>query len=170
MDILDLMQKRYSVRAYQPDPVAEDKLQKVLDAARLAPSAYNRQPFQLVVIHTAGREAELKRVYHRSWFSQAPLVICMCSLPGQAWTRRDGQNYHYVDAAIAMDHLILAATALGLGTCWVAAFDVQAAREVLGLPDDVEPVAFTPLGYPADQPGAKERKNLADLVRYEGWA
>ena len=169
MEFSELIKKRYSVRAYKPDPVEDDKLQQVLDAARLAPSAANRQPFQLIVIHTTGREAELRRVYHRSWFSQAPLVICICGLPGRAWVRRDGQNYHYVDAAIAMDHLILAATNLGLGTCWVAAFDVEAAREVLGLPDEVEPVAFTPLGYPADQLRPKERKDLPELVRYERW-
>jgi nitroreductase len=157
------------VRAYKPDPVEDDKLQQVLDAARLAPSAANRQPFQLIVIHTAGREAELRRIYHRSWFSQAPVVICICGLPERAWVRRDGHKYHYVDAAIAMDHLILAATNLGLGTCWVAAFDVDAAREVLGLPDEVEPVAFTPLGYPADPLRPKERKSLSELVRYERW-
>ena len=169
MNFSELIRKRYSVRAYKPDPVEDDKLQQVLDAARLAPSAANRQPFQLIVIHTTGREAELRRVYHRSWFSQAPLVICICGLPGRAWVRRDGKNYRYVDAAIAMDHLILAATNLGLGTCWVAAFDVEAAREVLGLPDEVEPVAFTPLGYPADQLRPKERKDLSELVRYESW-
>jgi nitroreductase len=169
MDFSELIKKRYSVRAYKPDLVEDDKLQQVLDAARLAPSAANRQPFQLIVIHTAGREAELRRIYHQSWLSQAPLVICICGLPERAWVRRDGQNYHYVDAAIAMDHLILAATSLGLGTCWVAAFDVDATREVLGLPDDVEPVAFTPLGYPADQLGPKDRKDLSELVRYESW-
>lgn len=169
MDFSELIQQRYSVRAYKPDPVEEDKLQQVLEAARLAPSAANRQPFQLIVVHTAGREEELRRVYHRSWFSQAPLVIAICGLPGRAWVRRDGQNYQFVDAAIAMDHLILAAANLGLGTCWVAAFDPIAAREFLGLPAEVEPIAFTPLGYPADQPKPRERQSLADLVRYEHW-
>ena len=170
MNFMELIQKRYSVRAYKSDPVEDDKLRQVLEACRLAPSAANRQPFQLIVIHTAGREAELRRVYHRSWFSQAPLVICACALPNQAWYRRsDGQNYSNVDVAIVVDHLTLAATEMGLGTCWVAAFDVAAAREMLGLPDEVEPVAFTPLGYPADQPGPKERKALSDLVRYERW-
>jgi len=74
-----------------------------------------------------------------------------------------------VDVAIAMDHLILAATDLGLGTCWIGAFDPVATREILGLPDDVEPVAFTPLGYPADEPRPKRRKPLEELVRYEHW-
>jgi nitroreductase len=169
MDFFDLCQRRYSVRAYKPNPIEEDKLHKVLDAARLAPTAANRQPFQLIVIHTAGRQAELKRLYHREWFSQAPIVIGICALPAAAWVRKDGKNYADVDATIAMDYLILAAADLGLGTCWVAAFDPAAARDILQLPDGVEPVAFTPLGYPADQPRAKDRKPLAELVRYEHW-
>lgn len=169
MHFLELIKQRYSVRAYKPDSVEAEKLEQVLEAARLAPSACNRQPFQLIVFATAGRQEELRRIYHRSWFSQAPLVICACGLPDRAWSRKDGQNYVYVDTTIAMDYITLAATDLGLGTCWVAAFDPAAAREVLGLPSDVEPVAFTPLGYPADQPKAKERKSLPELVRYDGW-
>jgi nitroreductase len=169
MDFFELVQKRYSVRAYKPDPVEDDKLGQVLEAARLAPTASNRQPFQIIVIHTAGREADLRRIYGRSWFAQAPLLIAICALPAQGWVRRDGKNYADVDVAIAMDHLILAATSLGLGTCWVAAFDPAAAREVLHLPADAEPIVFTPLGYPADQPGSKARKALSELVRYEHW-
>jgi nitroreductase len=169
MDFFELVQKRYSVRAYKPDPVEDDKLGQVLEAARLAPTASNRQPFQIIVIHTAGREAELRRIYGRSWFAQAPLLIAICAIPAQSWVRRDGKNYADVDVTIAMDHLILAATNLGLGTCWVAAFDPAAVREVLHLPADAEPIAFTPLGYPADQPRPKERKPLPELVRYEHW-
>jgi len=169
VEFSELIEKRYSVRAYKPDPVEDDKLQQVLQAARLAPTASNRQPFQLIVIHTAGREAELKRIYNRDWFVQPPLVICACGIPAQGWVRGNGKNYNDVDVAIAMDHLILAAANLGLGTCWVGAFDARAAREVLHLPDDVEPIAFTPLGYPADQPGPKKRKALSELVRYERW-
>jgi len=169
MDFFELVQKRYSVRAYKPDPVEEDKLGQVLEAARLAPTAANRQPFQIIVIHTASREADLRRIYGRSFFAQAPLLIVICAIPAQSWVRRDGKNYADVDVTIAMDHLILAAANLGLGTCWVAAFDPAAAREVLHLPADVEPIAFTPLGYPADQPRPKERKPLSELVRYERW-
>ena len=169
MEFSDLIQKRYSVRAYQPRPVEEEKLRQVLEAARLAPTAANRQPFQIVILTTAGREAELQRIYHRPWFVQAPLVLAMCAIPDEGWVRVDGKVYTDVDAAIAMDHLVLAATDVGLGTCWVAAFDPAAAREVLGLPAGVEPVAFTPLGYAADQPREKQRKALSDLVRHEGW-
>ena len=170
MEFRELIEKRYSVRAYKPDLVEDEKLQQVLDAARLAPTAANRQPFQLIVIHTAGREEELKRIYGRDWFVQPPVVICACGVPARGWTRRqDGKNYTDVDVAIVMDHLILAAADQGLGTCWIGAFDPDAARQVLDLPDGVEPIAFTPLGYPADEPGAKKRNVLSDLVRHENW-
>ena len=146
MGFLELAKKRYSVRAYKSDPVEDDKLQKVLEAARLAPTACNLQPFQFIVINTKGREAELRHIYSCSWFVQAPIVICVCGIPSQSWVRQDGKNYCDVDVTIAMDHLILAAADLGLGTCWIGAFNPDVARKVLGLPDDVEPIAFTPLG------------------------
>ena len=169
MDFLELTRRRYSVRSYKSDPVEKEKLSRILDSARLAPTAANRQPYQLIVIHTADREAELLRIYSKVWFVEAPIVICACGMPAKNWVRKDGKNYNDVDVAIVMDHLILAATAAGLGTCWIAAFDPAAAREVLGLPDGIEPIAFTPLGYAADQPPRKKRKPLSELVRYERW-
>ena len=170
MEYSDVIANRYSVRAYRSDSVEDEKLQQILEAARLAPTAANRQPVQLIVVHTAGRETELGRIYRRPWFVQAPLVIAICAISSQAWVREDDRfNARLVDSAIVADHLILAAANLGLGTCWIAAFNVNAAREVLRLPPEVEPVIFTPLGYPADQPGPKVRKPLADLVRYEHW-
>lgn len=169
MEFLELVRSRYSVRAYKPITVEGEKLQQVLEAACLAPTAANRQPFRLIVIATEGREDELQRIYPREWFTQAPLIICACAVPAEGWVRTDGKLYADVDVTIAMDHLILAARSLDLGTCWIAAFDPAVAREVLGLPDGVEPIAFTPLGYPADQPRTKTRKPLSDLVRYERW-
>jgi nitroreductase len=171
MNFFELIQHRFSVRAYQDRAVEDEKLSQVLEAARLAPTAANRQPVQIIVIHTSGRESELKRIYGEEWFIQAPLILAVCGVPEQAWNRRrfDGKNYLVVDAAIVMDHMILAATALGLGTCWIAAFDPTAAREILALPDGVEPLLFTPLGYPASSPGAKNRKDLSDLIHSERW-
>ena len=169
MEFEDLIKERHSVRSYQSRPVEDEKLEKVLDAARLAPTAANKQPFRLIVVKTEGRKDELKLVYHADWFSLAPLVICACAVKSESWTRRDGRNYVDVDTAIAMDHLILAATNLGLGTCWIAAFDAEAAKEVLKIPDEVEPLLFTPLGYPADETGTKTRKDLDELVRYQQW-
>ncbi|MFB0564459.1 MAG: nitroreductase family protein [Candidatus Aminicenantaceae bacterium] len=169
MEFFELIRKRYSVRAYKSKPVEEEKLQEILKAACLAPTAANKQPFCFIVIHTQGRELELKQVYNREWFYRAPVVICCCAIPVEAWSRLDGKNYSEVDTTIAMDHLILAAADLGLGTCWIAAFNPSAAREVLRLPEGVEPVAFTPLGYPDDEPKPKKRKAFSDIVKYEKW-
>ena len=170
MEYSELIAKRYSVRAYKPDPIEPEKLQKVLEAARLAPTAANHQPFQIIVIQTRGREAELQRIYRQEWFVQAPLIICACGVPAQGWVRSDDRRHYLdVDVAIVMDHLILEATNQGLGTCWIAAFNAKAAREILGFPDEIEPLIFTPLGYPADQPRQKVRKSLQELVRYERW-
>jgi nitroreductase len=170
MDFSELVTYRGSIRGYKADPVEEEKLSAVLEAARMAPTAHNNQPFRIIVIHTEGREVELGQIYGRPWFTQAPIVLCLVGIPAEGWVRLDGKNYYEVDVAIAMDHLILAATDLGLGTCWIAAFNPEAAYEVLGLPEDVVPIAFTPLGYPNAEPREKARKSLADLVRYEKWA
>lgn len=170
MDFLELARLRYSVRAYKPDPVEYEKLLLVLEAARLAPTAANIQPFQIIVIHTAGREAEIRRIYGREWFTQAPLILCICTVPAHGWVRGvDHKNYTDVDAAIVQDHITLAAASVGLGTCTIAAFNPAEARSILHLPADVEPVLFTPLGYSADTPRLKARKDLASLVRYEHW-
>jgi nitroreductase len=171
MEFFDVIHKRYSVRAYKPDPVEDARLEKILEAAVAAPTACNLQPFRIIVIHTQGKESELQRIYPRQWFVQAPLVICICGMPSKAWSRNNLKNYCDVDVAIAMDHLILAATDLGLGTCWIGAFDPQAAREILHLPQGVEPVAFTPLGYAADMPGNRHgiRRPVAEMVNYERW-
>lgn len=171
MDFQKLAETRRSVRAYRPDPVPEPLLLQVLEAARLAPSACNRQPFRVLVVRTKGLEPELLRVYPKEWFVQAPLVLAVCSVPGEAWvrSRHDGWSAAETDATIATDHLLLAAADLGLGTCWISSFDPKAAREVLGLPDGVVPVSFTPLGWPADEAAPKERKPLEALVLHDRW-
>ena len=169
MEFTELIQKRYSVRSYKSDPVEQDKLDHILESARMAPTAANRQPFRLIVSQTGGRISDFKRVYDRDWFVQAPLIICACAYPEKGWVRYDGKSYVDVDVAIAMDHLILAAANLGLGTCWIASFNVDAARDVFCLPDELDPIVLSPLGYPNDKPSRKERKSLSDLVHFERW-
>ena len=170
MEFNELIRARYSVRAYQGRDIPEDALQRVLDAFVLAPTAANKQPFGLVVVKTEGKEEALRRVYRAGWFAeQPPYVLCACAKPDAAWTRRDGKNYADVDVAIAMDHLILAATNEGLGTCWIGAFDPVAAKEVLGLPEGIEPVVMTPLGYPTDATRPKLRQHKGDLVHENKW-
>ncbi len=170
MEFNELIRERYSVRSYQSREIDETILNRVLDAFRLAPTAANRQALGLVVTKTAGREQELRRVYNTDWFAaQAPVVVCACVVRGKCWVRRDGKNYGDVDVAIAMDHLILAATNEGLGTCWIGAFDPQAAAEVFGLPEGVEPMILTPLGFPADSARTKLRKEIGQLVHRDRW-
>lgn len=166
MDFSDLVLKRYSVRQYSDAPVEKKKLDLILKAFQFAPTACNKQPFKLFVYKTKGREKDFFQIYDDEWFSSAPLVLLVCVDESRAWSRMDNKNYAFVDAAIAFDHLILQATELGLGTCWVAAFDPQKAKELLRLPNNLEPVVFSPLGYPADKIGKKSRKSLNELVEF----
>jgi nitroreductase len=167
MDFLDLVKNRYSVRAYKSIPVEREKLTQILEAARLAPTGANQQSFTLIVIHTAGREDELKLIYNKAWFVQAPVIICACAITTKGQPFREGVGYGNV--AIVMDHLILAATSIGLGTCWIGAFDPTMARDILGLPEEVKPIIFATIGYPNDKPKPKVRKPIEELIRYEHW-
>lgn len=167
MDFRELREARYSCRSYEDRLIEEEKLRELLEAARMAPTAANRQALRFVVVRDEDTKARMKAAYSREWFYTAPVIICACSIPDRNWVRSDGKNYSDVDAAIAMDHLILQAADLGLGTCWIAAFDAQAVADILRLPADVEPVALTPVGYPADSPKPKRRKSLEELVVWE---
>lgn len=168
MNIYEVIKKRRSVRSYKSDPVEDEKLARVLEAARLAPSAANCQPFQMIVIKSEKVKVQLRDAYSKKWFFEAPIIICACSLYNQAWKRNDGKNYADIDVAIAMEHLVLAATNEGLGTCWVAAFKVKVVKEIIHPllnESNIEPVAMTPLGYPKDFPDATHRKPFGDLFK-----
>ncbi len=169
MNFDKLIESRYSCRSYTNEEVSDADLRAVLNAARLAPTAGNRQAFQLVVIKTAGNEDKLGRIYGREWFVKAPIIIAACGIPADNWTSQAGKSYVDVDVAIVLDHLILAAADLGLGTCWIAAFDPNAVREILELPAGVEPIVLTTLGHPADSGKSKLRKDIVDIACYEKW-
>ena len=164
MEYFDLIRQRYSVRAYKPDAVEEEKLLKILEAARLAPTACNMQAFKLVTMHTDVHLETVKRICRAPFVAEAPLLIGIYADTAHAWVRADGKSYADVDAAIVMDHIIMAAVNLGLGTCWIGAFNAEAAREAAGLGDGFEPIAFTPVGYPASSRPEKNRAALEDIV------
>lgn len=165
MDFYEVIQTRRSIRKYKANPIEEDKLHRILNAARLAPSAANRQPITLIVVRDDKIKRRLKDAYSQEWFFTAPVIICACALPDKAWKRNDGRRYVDVDVAIAMDHLILAAAAEGLGTCWIAAFKPGIVKEALNISDDLEPLILTPLGYPESIPEPTYRKPLNEIVR-----
>ena len=166
MELYNAIERRYSVRSYSDRAVEDEKLKRILKAGVDAPTAVNFQPFKILVIKTQGKEDELGRIYKKSWFAEPPYVLLVCIEKGKEWTRRDGKTFGDIDGAIVMDHMILAATAEGLGTCWVGAFDEEAAREILGLGDDLEPLVFTPLGYATGDGQARAKKSIDELVEY----
>jgi nitroreductase len=170
MEVFEAIKIRRSIRAYQDRPVEEKKLQKILEAGRLSPSAVNRQPWSFIVISDPRMKEQMLEAYNRSWFVKAPIIIVACAFPEQAWRRSDEEEFWKIDVAIAFQSLILAATAEGLGTCWVGAFDERKVKLALGIPEKVRVVAMTPLGYAAEQKGpVSERKPIVEIIRNDHW-
>ncbi|MFO7939715.1 MAG: nitroreductase family protein [Bacteroidales bacterium] len=171
MSFLELAKKRYSCRKFQDKPVEKEVMLQVLDAGRIAPSAKNKQPWHFIVIQDKQNLEKLYQVYNREWIRSAPAIIAVCGDHREAWRRADGKIHTNVDVAIAIDHLTLQATDLGLGTCWVCKFDVMKTVELLNLRDDIEPIALLPIGYPADAPNTErheeQRKELEEIVHWE---
>jgi nitroreductase len=167
MDLMELVRRRRSIRKYRPDPVPEAKIDYVLEAARLAPSWANGQCWTFVVITDPRAKHDLAEAGNE-WVEQAPAVIVACANPKQSGNKGD-QPYYMLDIGIALEHLVLAALEQGLGTCWIGWFDEQKARKALGAPPEVRVVAFTPLGYPAEEPEARPRKTLGEMVRRDRW-
>lgn len=168
--IIKLMTERYSCRNFDAEKaVDETDILRVLEGARLAPSACNRQPWTFVVVRdSAARHTLLAK--SRPAFLNAPVLIVACGHHNDAWHRpADGKDHTDVDVSIAVEHICFTATSLGLGTCWVCNFDVEATQRLLGLPADIEPIALIPLGYPVEGLKAPEkiRKNIDEIVRWE---
>ncbi len=168
MNFNTLTTSRFSVRSYTSQKVDKDLILEILDVARMAPSAVNFQPWHFVIITEPENLIDIQEVYPRSWFKEAPACIVVCSDHSQSWKRKsDGKDFADVDAAIVIDHLVLKATDLGLGTCWVCNFDAAMAREKLQLPDQIEPIALIPLGYTTSEAPPKSRKPLSEMVHWE---
>lgn len=170
MAVFDIIRQRRSIRKYKNRPIEKEKIEKMLEAARIGPSAANMQPCTFVVVLNQDVRQKLRRAYNNEWFVNAPVIIVACASPSDAWRRDDGEEYWKVDAAIAMQNLILEATELGLGTCWIADFDEKEAKRALEIPKYIRVVAMTPLGYPDEQKEpTTDRKPLTAIIHYEKW-
>ena len=170
MNILDTIRTRRSIRRYKTDPVEEEKLQRILEAGRLSPSAVNKQPWHFIVVRDPSVRESLRASYGQNWFVNAPLIIVVCADPGNAWVRRDGEEYWKVDATIALQDMILCATEEGLGTCWIGAFSEEPARRALKIPEKIRIVAMTPVGYADERKEpVSDRKPLNEITHYEYW-
>lgn len=173
MSFLELAKRRYSVRKYRNDPVEEEKLMQVLEAGRIAPSAVNFQPWQFIVLRDEEIKKKVAASYSKDWLLQAPVIIVVCGDHSKSWRRADGKDHCDIDVAIATDHMTLAAADLGLGTCWICAFNSMQCSKILGLPSHIEPMVLLPLGYPADEADvnrhASKRKKLEEIVHWDGY-
>jgi len=167
MDVFAAISQRSSIRAYKATEVEEDKLRKVLEAARLSPSASNRQEWKFIVIRNKEARKKLaKAAFGQSFIEEAPVVIVACGTESKAMLGC-GQPTHTVDLSIACAYMILEAHELGLGTCWIGAFREDETKRILNIPEHVRVVAMTPLGYPNQPPSKKFRKSLDQIVCYE---
>ncbi|MEO0085026.1 MAG: nitroreductase family protein [candidate division WOR-3 bacterium] len=169
MELYEAIRRRVSVRAYRPDPVPEDALNRILEAGRLAPSAKNLQPWKFIVVKDPAVKAALvPACRNQTFIAQAPVVICGCAIESEVWKGMGGYwSAEAVDLAIALEHMILAAAAEELGTCWIGAFVEEEVRKVLEIPVGVKPIALTPLGYPAKEPSPRPRKPLGEIICYD---
>jgi nitroreductase len=167
MTVLEAIQKRRSIRKYSERPIEEDKLLRVLEAARLSPSASNQQNWKFVVVRDPDKRAMLMDAALQQLFvGQAPVIIAACSTKPQGMMTC-GQPRYTVDLSIATAYMILEAAEMGLGTCWLGRFDENKVKSILGIPEEIRVVTMFPLGYPDESPPPRSRKKLADIVCYD---
>ncbi|MBQ9362087.1 MAG: nitroreductase family protein [Bacteroidaceae bacterium] len=163
MTFLELTQNRYSCRGYQDKAIEKEKLDYVMECVRMAPSAVNRQPWHFCIINDAESKAKLLQCYDREWFATAPTYILASILHNEEWVRADGKPHGNIDIAIAVEHLCLAATEQGLGTCWVCNFDAALCSQFFALSPNEEPAVIIPIGYPAVEATQKKRKKPEEI-------
>jgi nitroreductase len=169
MELMETIKRRRSVRSYQDKDVEEDKLLRVLEAGRLAPSAKNMQDWKFVVVRDPRLRRKLAEAARNQEFvGQAPVVIVACGTSDYVMTC--GQLTYPIDVSIALDHMTLAAVEEGLGTCWIGAFYEEKVKEILQIPQPIRVVALLPLGYPtAEQAKPTPRKSLKEIAAYDKW-
>lgn len=170
MKVLEEIVARRSIRAYAPGPVEKEKLERILEAGRLAPTARNQQDWRILIVSEKALKDRLvaEASPHQSFLKEAPLILAACAL-NPDYVMRCGHPAFLIDLAIVLEHIALQAVREGLGTCWIGSFDEDKAKEVLGVPAPVRIVELMSLGYPARRPDARERKPAADLFRWERW-
>jgi len=168
MDVSEAIRKRRSIRKYQARKVENDKIERVLEAGRLAPSAKNLQEWRFIVVRDDGRRRRLAEAAKGQTFvGEAPVVIAACATMTD-YVMTCGQLTYPINLAIAVEHMVLQAVAEGLGTCWIGAFYEEEVKKVLNIPPEVKVVALLPMGYPDGSPFPRPRK-VKDEVAFETW-
>jgi len=161
MELSEAIRGRHCIRRFRPDEVEEKKVERILEAAGEAPSAGNLQARDFIVVRDSEKRRELAdAAFSQSFVSEAPLVIVVCANPeksGVKYGSRGEELYCIQDASVAVQNILLMAHSIGLGACWVGAFDENSVRKVLAIPSEIRPVAIIPIGYPAEEPSAPPR-------------
>jgi nitroreductase len=169
MDVFTAIKGRRSVRSYKPQEVEQDKIEKIMEAGRLAPSANNRQQWKFVAVRDRETRQKLVRAaMNQSFIGQAPVVLAACATESEK-VMMCGHPTYAIDVSIAFAYMLLQAYELGLGTCWIGAFNEEEVKTILAVPRDVRVVALSPLGYPASWPDPRPRKGMAEIVCYDGY-
>ncbi len=169
MKVLDVIQKRRSVRKYKEDPIPEKAFRRVLEAARLAPSGKNFQPWKFIIVKDKALKEKLAQASAGQFFmAEAPIIIVGCGFPDNCYAHMGRYMKSWsVDVTIALEHLILQAQEEGLGTCWIGSFEEEEVKAILNIPENVKVLALTPLGYPDEIPRFRRRKSLDEIISYD---
>jgi nitroreductase len=168
MAVLDAIKKRYSCRSYLDKPIEQNKLDEILEAARLAPSAKNLQDWRFVIVTDKAKKRQLAEAANNQKFLEnVGAIIVACSVSSHIM--RCGQPIGPIDIAIALEHISLQAAQSGLATCWIGLFYPEKVRPILGIPEDVAVIELMALGYPADKPPVPNRQPLDKIACYEKW-
>ena len=167
MDVKQAIEERRSVRKYKAGAPIHQELTEVMEAARLAPTACNKQPFRLLCVTDESTLYVLRSAYEREWMKNTSCMIVVIADHSQSWHRgNDGKDHADIDAAIATDHMTLRAAELGLGTCWICNFDAAKVHRDLNLSESEEAVVLLPIGYAADEPKPKVRKSEGEMYKF----
>lgn len=163
MSVIEAIKSRRSIRKFKSDPIPPETLSEILEAGRLSPSAGNRQPYKLLVITDQRTREGMSRGRYNRFIKDAPVVIVGCDYVGDSYSRR----WSVVDTTIALEHVVLAARSLGVGSCWIGDFSLPKLRELLDIPQSYEVVAQIALGFPAEVPDERKKKAFEEIVCYD---
>ncbi|MEM3051664.1 MAG: nitroreductase family protein [Candidatus Bathyarchaeia archaeon] len=172
MELLEAIRGRRSIRAFKPQDLPDEVVEQLIDAARHAPSAGNLQPWEFILVRTPEQKRRLAEAARQAFVEEAPVVIVVCADEARAsagYGTRGKTLYCLQDTAAATQNLLLTAYALGLGTCWVGAFNEEDARKALKLPSGIRPVAMIPVGYPTKTPAQRSRRPLSQIIHHESF-
>lgn len=169
MNINEIIEKRRSVRSYRDDPITDESLDKILEAARMAPSVHNSQEHKFIIVKEKAIIKKLSKVANQRYIAEAPIVIAAVSLNPEHILTNEVPAYA-MNLAIALDHITLTAVEEDLGTCWISAFSQKEVKDILSIPDKYKVAALMTLGVPYDDPGVKSRKKLKELVCFDNFS